>query len=168
MRLRGSIGRACGLAGLMAISLAIAACSGQAPQPEQYALATAPAPGGVEDFAASAGDIVHFAGDSAALSGEAKSILRRQIRWLNAHPQYQVTIEGHADEWGTRAHNLELGAQRATVVKAFLKRNGLRTGRIHTVSYGKERLIEDCSAISCRSKNRRAQTVVRARTAGRN
>jgi len=168
MRLRGGIGRACGLAGLMAISLAIAACSGQAPQPAQYELGTAAAPGSAEEFASRAGDVVHFTGDSAALSGDAKSILRRQIRWLNEHPQYQVTIEGHADEWGTRAHNLELGAQRATAVKDFLRRNGLRAERIPTVSYGKERLIADCSAISCRSQNRRAQTVVRARTAARN
>jgi peptidoglycan-associated lipoprotein len=166
MRLRGGIGRAWGHAGLMAVSLTITACSNQAPQPEKYALGTAAAPGRADDFAAGAGDVVYFAGDSAALSDEAKATLRRQIHWLKANPPAQITIEGHADEWGTLAHNLELGAERATAVKAYLKANGLRAARIHTVSYGKERLLADCSEIACRSKNRRAQTVVRAETAG--
>jgi peptidoglycan-associated lipoprotein len=169
MRLRGGFGRAGTLAGVLAFALALAACSGQGGPPKEYELGAAAAatPGGVEDFAANAGDVVYFAGDSTTLSPTAQATLRKQVRWLNRHPGYRVTIEGHADEWGTRQHNLTLGAQRATAVETFLKKNGLRVDRVHTVSYGKERLVADCTAISCRSQNRRAQTVLSASTAAR-
>ena len=57
---------------------------------------------------------MHFQEDSAALSGESPSILRNQARWLNKYPQYTITIEGHADERGTRENNHAIGARRAT------------------------------------------------------
>ena len=71
------------------------------------------------DFAVNVGDMVHFQEDSSALTGEAHGILRNQARWLNQYPQYTITIEGHADERGTREYNLALGARRATAVKDF-------------------------------------------------
>jgi peptidoglycan-associated lipoprotein len=74
-----------------------------------------------------------------------------------------VTIEGHADERGTREYNLALGAQRAMAVKGFLLSNGLSARRIKTISYGKERPIAVCDDISCWSQNRRAQTVLNTR-----
>lgn len=169
MCFRGGFDRACALGGVTALALALAACSAQVEQPKEYELGAAAAvtPGSVEDFAANAGDVVHFQADSAALSPGAKARLRRQIRWLNQHPEYRITIEGHADEWGTRQHNLTLGAARATAVKTFLERNGLRSPRIHTVSYGKERLVADCTTLDCRAQNRRAQTVLIPSSAGR-
>jgi peptidoglycan-associated lipoprotein len=101
------------------------------------------------------------------LSPKARATLRKQVRWLNQHPQHRVVVAGHADEDGTRHHNLALGAQRALAVKRYLKRAGLRTERIHTVSYGQERPIAACDAAACRSKNRRAQTVLSADTPAR-
>jgi peptidoglycan-associated lipoprotein len=98
--------------------------------------------------------------DSSALTGEAQGILRNQARWLNQYPQYRVTIEGHADERGTREYNLALGARRAMSVRSFLASQGVSAGRIKTVSYGKERPIAVCDDISCWSQNRRAQTVL--------
>jgi peptidoglycan-associated lipoprotein len=80
--------------------------------------------------------------------------------WLNQYGQYGVTIEGHADERGTREYNLALGARRATAVKTFLAQNGVNAGRIKTISYGKERPIATCDDISCWSQNRRAQTAL--------
>ena len=167
MRLRGRSGRACEFVGALIFALAVAACSGGTLQPNQYGLGAPAEPGSTEDFAANAGDVVYFQGDSAALSTEAQSILRKQVRWLNEHPGYQITLVGHADEWGTRQHNLSLGAKRAIAVKSFLQSNGLRNPRIHTVSYGKERLVADCTALSCRAKNRRVETIVSTRTAAR-
>lgn len=144
------------------LGLTVSACLRQGGVPEEYALGAVPAEGDETAFAAAAGDIVYFRGDSAALSADAKATLQKQIRWLNQNPDLRVVIEGHADEWGTLEHNLSLGAKRAVAVKTYLKRNGLRASQVHTVSYGKERLVADCTALTCRAKNRRAQTVVSA------
>ena len=70
------------------------------------------------DFAVNVGDVVRFEVDSSSLTGEAQGILRNQAVWLNQYPQYTVTIEGHADERGTREYNIALGARRATAVRA--------------------------------------------------
>ncbi len=71
-----------------------------------------------------------------------------------------MVVEGHADEWGTLQHNLSLGAKRAVAVKTYLKQNGLRASRVHTVSFGKERRVADCTAPTCRAQNGRARTVI--------
>ena len=81
-------------------------------------------------------------------------------------PMVSLTIEGHADERGTREYNIGLGAKRAESVKAFLARNGVSPSRIRTISYGKERPVAVCNDISCWSQNRRAQTVLNSRGAG--
>ena len=161
MRWNGGVGRACKFAGVVAIALIMAACSRQA-TPKQYGLGgEGPVtPGTERDFAVNVGDVVHFAEDSSALSPEAQGILRMQARWLNQYPQYTITIEGHADERGTREYNLALGARRATSVKSFLGQSGVNAGRIRTVSYGKERPVATCDAPTCWNQNRRAQTVL--------
>lgn len=161
MRFPG-FGHACVVVCVMALALTITACSRQPQRPKEYGLggAAPDTPGSPEDFSANVGDVVFFHMSSATLTGHAKAILRQQVRWLNQNPHYQVTIAGHADEEGTRAYNLSLGARRSMAVKGFLMRNGLRAGRILTVSYGKERPISVCEHISCWSKNRRAQTVL--------
>jgi len=164
MRFRGGFGHACKIVGVVVFALVIGACSRQPQQPKEYGLGGAgPAtPGSAKDFTANVGDVVRFQVDSAALTGEAQATLRSQVRWLNRYAQYSVTIEGHADERGTREYNLALGAQRAMAVKGFLLRNGLNASRIHTISYGKERPVAVCDDISCWSQNRRAQTILDA------
>jgi peptidoglycan-associated lipoprotein len=164
MRWSGGVGRVCKFAGVVAIALMLAACSRQA-QPIQYGLGgEGPVTPGTEgDFAVNVGDVVHFAEDSSALGGESQGILRDQARWLNQYPQYTITIEGHADERGTREYNLALGARRATAVKSFLVQNGVNGGRIRTVSYGKERPVATCDAPTCWNQNRRAQTILNDR-----
>ncbi len=126
MRFSGGVNRACKLAGVLAVALVLAACSRQLP-PKQYGLGgEGPAePGTSQDFAVNVGDVVHFTVDSSSLTGEAQGILRNQARWLNQYPQYTVTIEGHADERGTREYNLALGARRAIAVKGFLAQQGV-------------------------------------------
>lgn len=157
-------GRVVGFALALAVGLAVSACANN-PRPEDLAAnkhGAAP-PGSARDFAVNAGDLVYFSTDSADLSPEAQQTLSNQARWLSKYSQYTITIEGHADERGTREYNIALGAKRAQAVRAFLAQNGINAGRIRTVSYGKERPVAVCNDISCWSQNRRAQTVLNSR-----
>ena len=120
------------------------------------------APGTHRDFSVNVGDIVYFTTDSTDLSPEATTTVQKQAQWLSQYPQYTITIEGHADERGTREYNIALGARRATTVRNFLARSGVNASRIRTISYGKERPVAVCNDISCWSQNRRAQTILNA------
>jgi peptidoglycan-associated lipoprotein len=122
-------------------------------------------PGSQRDFAQNVGDIVYFSTDATDLTPEAQQTLTTQSRWLQQYAQYTITIEGHADERGTREYNIALGAKRAQSVRDFLVRNGINAQRVRTVSFGKERPVAVCNDISCWSQNRRAQTVLNNRTA---
>lgn len=125
-------------------------------------------PGSVQEFTAAGNDLVYFASDSVELTPEAQQTLAQQARWLQSYQSHTVTIEGHADERGTREYNIALGARRAQAVKRYLEQNGVNPARVRTTSYGKERPIAVCNDISCWSQNRRAQTVLAASaTAGR-
>jgi peptidoglycan-associated lipoprotein len=114
-------------------------------------------------FQETVGDRVLFAVDESTLSREAESTLDEQADWLSSNPDYDATIEGHADEQGTREYNLALGARRANAVQEYLVSRGVASGRLRVVSYGKERPIEICSDESCYRQNRRAVTVLTAR-----
>jgi peptidoglycan-associated lipoprotein len=87
-------------------------------------------------------------------------ILNRQVEWLGRYSQYSFTVEGHADERGTREYNLALGARRAAAVRDYMIARGIGASRIRTVSYGKERPVAVCDDISCWSQNRRAVTIL--------
>ncbi len=106
------------------------------------------------------GDLVYFASDSSDLTPEAQQTLASQARFLQQNQNLTVTIEGHADERGTREYNIALGARRATSVRNYLARMGINASRVRTISYGKERPVAACDDISCWSQNRRAQTVL--------
>jgi peptidoglycan-associated lipoprotein len=161
MSVKGGVNRAFRIAGVLVVAIALAACS-RAQKPKEYGVGgEGPiSPGTSRDFAVNVGDVVRFEVDSSSLTGEAQGILRRQATWLNQYPQYTVTIEGHADERGTREYNIALGARRATAVRGFLAQQGVSASRIRTISYGKERPIAVCDDISCWSQNRRAQTIL--------
>jgi peptidoglycan-associated lipoprotein len=151
------------------MAAALTACANQ-PKPEDglgaYGRGGPATPGSARDFAVNVGDIVYFSTDSVELTPEAQQTLANQARWLQKYPQYTITIEGHADERGTREYNIALGARRAQTVRDFLSRNGLNGARIRTISYGKERPVAVCNDISCWSQNRRAQTVLNGRGLG--
>ncbi|TCP62252.1 peptidoglycan-associated lipoprotein [Rhodovulum bhavnagarense] len=119
-------------------------------------------PTSVAYFQQSVGDRVLFAVDESTVSEGARVILQAQAEWLMKNPDYQAVIEGHADEQGTREYNLALGARRASAVQEFLVSRGVSPARLRTVTYGKERPIEICSAEACYAQNRRAVTVVTA------
>ncbi len=115
-------------------------------------------PGSQQDFAQNVGDRVFFDTDSTELSATAQATLDKQARWLSQYPRYVFTIQGHADERGTREYNFALGARRAEVTKNYLIARGISASRMKTISYGKERPVATCDDISCWSQNRRAVT----------
>lgn len=108
------------------------------------------------------GDRVLFEVDQSTLTAAAQSVLTQQATWLLSNPEYSALIEGHADEQGTREYNLALGARRAAAVRDYLASQGVPDSRLRTISYGKERPLEICSAEACYQQNRRAVTVVSA------
>lgn len=116
--------------------------------------------GSSQDFTLNVGDRIFFDTDSSTIRADAASTLALQARWLNKFPQYKITIEGHADERGTREYNIALGARRSTAVKNYLAAQGVQSNRIITTSYGKEKPVLVCDDISCWSKNRRAVTAL--------
>lgn len=117
-------------------------------------------PGSTQDFTLNVGDRVFFDTDSSVIRSDAQATLARQAQWLNQYPNYQITIEGHADERGTREYNLALGARRAAATKAFLEGRGVNASRVRTISFGKERPVATCDAAECWNQNRRAVTVL--------
>ncbi len=126
------------------------------------------APGTAGEFQANGADIVYFSSDSSDLTPEARQTLQTQARWLQRYANHTVTIEGHADERGTREYNIALGSRRAEAVRNFLVAQGVPSSRIRTTSFGKERPIAVCNDISCWSQNRRAQTVLGGNAVSRN
>jgi len=122
-------------------------------------------PGSAEDFRVNVGDTVHFALDQYNIESGDQALLTRQAQWLSKYPAVRVTIEGHADERGTREYNLALGARRANSVKEYLVSQGVSAGRVETISYGKERPICTESNEGCWAQNRRGVTTI---TAGAN
>lgn len=168
------------LAMLSVAVLALAACSDKTKESMQEATTygneagvngdgTAAAPEGVsstvipgsqEDLTVNVGDRVFFGYDKTDLSPEAKKTLDLQVEWLKRYPNVSVTIEGHADERGTREYNLALGDRRANASRSYLITQGIDAGRIQTISYGKERPAVFGSDDQSWAQNRRAVTKV--------
>ena len=154
-----SIVRGAKFAAVILASIAIAGCAKQAAE-QTGAMASAAVPGSQQDFVVNVGDRVFFDTDSTELTGQARATLDHQAEWLNHYGNYAFTIEGHADERGTREYNIALGARRAQTVRDYLISRGVSAQRMHTISYGKERPVAVCDDISCWSQNRRAVTVL--------
>ena len=107
-----------------------------------------------------AGDRIFFDFDRSDISGEARAILQRQAAFASKHPELTFTIEGHADERGTREYNLALGERRATSDKDALAALGVSAARLKTISYGKERPAVVGHNEAAWAQNRRAVTVI--------
>lgn len=136
----------------------VAATQTYAPAPQ---LPAGPVPGSQADFLAAINgrDTIHFAFDKYNVDDISVDILKAQAGWLLKYPGKKVTLEGHADERGTRDYNLALGERRATAAKNYLVSLGVDASRITTVSYGKERPVDTASTEEAWAKNRRAVTV---------
>jgi len=155
-------------------ALALSACSKKAPQdipPPPADTPTTPTPtpppppsgpvaGSQADFLASVtSDKIYFDTDQSDIDDSDRATLQSQAQWLNRYPNKRVTIEGHADERGTREYNLALGERRANSAKNYLAALGIDAARITTISYGKERPVALGSDEASWAQNRRAVTV---------
>jgi len=153
--------------------IALSACAKKAPEelppppvetarpaPPAPPAPTGPAKGSQEDFLASvASDRVFFDTDKYDIDMEDQATLRSQAQWLVDNPTINVTVEGHADERGTRDYNLALGERRANAAKNYLASLGIDAARITTISFGKERPAALGSDEQAWAQNRRAVTV---------
>jgi peptidoglycan-associated lipoprotein len=155
------IARGAGLAAALIAGLAVSACANK-PASDSLASAGVASPGSQQDFVVNVGDRVFFETDSSELTPQARSTLDKQAQWLQQYGNYAFTVEGHADERGTREYNIALGARRAQTVRDYLAARGVQAARMRTISYGKERPVAVCNNISCWSQNRRAVTVLGA------
>ena len=118
-------------------------------------------PGSRADFLQSVtADRVYFATDEYAIDAEDRAVLDSQAAWLQRNPAVRVTIEGHADERGTREYNLALGDRRANAAKNYLASRGVAPTRMNVISWGKERPVAEGSDESAWAQNRRAVTVL--------
>ena len=149
------------LAAVLAVALSMGACANKNGLGAD-SMASAATPGSQQDFVVNVGDRVCFESDQTDLTPQATATLDKQAQWLQTYPRYQFTIEGHADERGTREYNIALGARRAQSVRNYLASRGIDPSRMRTISYGKERPVAVCNDISCWSQNRRAVTVLNA------
>ncbi len=164
--------------GLAAIALTITACGRKEPPAIDVPPTEQPpggdtsgvAPGDVEltelpamqaDLVAKAGsDTVYFGTDEFALDEQSRATLAAQAKWMLANPNVRASIEGHADERGTREYNMALGERRANAARDFLLSQGVPTARLLVTSWGKERPVATGSDESAWAQNRRAVTVV--------
>ena len=113
----------------------------------------------VEMLAVDVPDRIFFAYDSYSLASGAQDTLAKQAKWLKANGSVTISIEGHADERGTREYNLALGDRRANAAKDFLMAQGISSSRITTISFGKERPVNAASNKKAWAQNRRSVTV---------
>jgi len=113
-----------------------------------------------ERFISEVGDRVFFDYNSSSIRGDAVATLERQAAFLRQNVGLTATIEGHADERGTREYNLALGERRANSVKEYLASLGVAPNRIATTSYGKERPEVLGSNEAAWARNRRGVTVL--------
>ena len=113
----------------------------------------------VKFLASGVPDRIFFATNKSSLTTAARETLRKQATYLRKNKSLNVTIEGHADERGTREYNLALGERRANAAKDYLMTYGMSGKRISTISYGKEKPVNPASSPLAWSQNRRSVTV---------
>ena len=163
--------------GVAALALTIAACARKTPPATEIPPATeqtgdtsGAAAGDVEltelpamqaDLVAKAGsDTVYFGTDQYQLDPQSQATLAAQAKWMMANPNVRASIEGHADERGTREYNMALGERRANAARDYMVSQGVPTSRLLVTSWGKERPVATGSDESAWAQNRRAVTVV--------
>ena len=159
----GNILRAARVVAVLGFALAISACANQVADSTTpgTSAAGAASPGSQQDFVVNVGDRVFFESDSTELTATSRATLDKQAQWLTNYSQYSFTVEGHADERGTREYNLALGARRAASVREYLVSLGVSAARLETISYGKERPTCVESNEGCWQTNRRGVSTIR-------
>ena len=157
-----------GFAAVLGMALLLVACS-TSNKPDLTATTPAPqavpetggvgaAPGSEQDFMLNVGRRIFFAQGSQALDDTARVTIAKQAQWLNANPQWQVKLQGFADDPGSDAQQLALSQKRADAVRNELIAQGVAASRSKAKGYGRERLVGDCAELECKSQNRRVIT----------
>ena len=139
--------------------LALSACATQKKQSGQMQSDVYTGSDTVEYLATGVKDRVFFATNKSTLTTASRDTLRKQAAWMRKKSKLKFTIEGHADERGTREYNLALGERRANAVKDYLMTYGINGSRLSVISYGKERPVNSGSNPLAWSQNRRSVTV---------
>ncbi|MGV2497267.1 peptidoglycan-associated lipoprotein Pal [Pelagerythrobacter aerophilus] len=158
---------------LLAGTVALAGCKKEPPEslpPEPAPTTSAPTPTGPsgpvlgtqEHFenAVNGQNVIYFDTDRYNIDSADMAALQTQAQYLAQYPNISITVEGHADERGTREYNLALGERRANAAKNYLVSLGVAANRVRTVSYGKERPVALGSNEAAWAQNRRAVSVV--------
>ena len=145
------------LAAVLAVALSVGACANKNLGAD--AMASAATPGSQQDFVVNVGDRVFFESDQTDLTPQAIATLEKQVQWLQSYPRYTFTIEGHADERGTREYNIGLGERRAQAVRRALMLQGVAESQVTTVSFGAERPAAEGDDEAAWAKNRRVELV---------
>ncbi len=138
----------------IAAMIFIAACSDD--QQAAAPATTSVTPGSVADFRQNVGDRVFFDTDQSTIREDGRQTLNRQAEWLKKYGNYQIPVDGHCDERGTREYNLALGERRANAARQYLVAQGIPAARIKTISFGKERPDPVGSDEAAWARNRRA------------
>jgi peptidoglycan-associated lipoprotein len=179
MLLKGPINMSFRKFAVLSLALLVTACSGDTSQTDlsvseregitagtnadgSYDAMTldGPALGTQQDLVVNIGDRVFFGYNSHDLNAEGQAVLGLQAEWLNRYPNISLTVEGHADERGTREYNLALGERRANSMRRYLMALGIEGSRVNVISYGKERPAVLGSNPTSWAQNRRGVTVV--------
>jgi peptidoglycan-associated lipoprotein len=142
----------------IAAMIVMAACSNK--EEAAAPATTTVTPGSIADFRQNVGDRVFFDTDQSTVREDGRQTLNRQAEWLKKYGQYQITVEGHCDERGTREYNFALGERRANAARQYLIAQGIPAARIKTISYGKENPDPPGSDEAAWARNRRAVTVL--------
>ena len=139
--------------------IALTACSTQGKKGTNIAGDVYTGSDTVEYLATGVKDRVFFAKNKSTITTASRDTLRKQAAWMRKKSKLKFTIEGHADERGTREYNLALGERRANAVKDYLMTYGISGSRLNVISYGKERPVNSGSNPLAWSQNRRSVTV---------
>ena len=139
--------------------VALTACASQSKKAGQMQSDVYTGTDTVEFLATGVKDRVFFATNKSTLTTAARDTLRKQAAWMRKKSKLTFTIEGHADERGTREYNLALGERRANAAKDYLMTYGISGSRLTVISYGKERPVNSGSNPLAWSQNRRSVTV---------
>jgi len=103
---------------------------------------------------------IHFAYDSSAIVGEGAQAFKTDLEILKTHPTLKIQIEGHCDQRGGIQYNIALGERRANSVRNAFKKEGITEDRLSTISYGKERPLDNGTSEAAYTKNRRANFAI--------
>lgn len=103
---------------------------------------------------------IYFEYNSYRINQSERKILEDIAKWLRAHRNKELLIEGHCDERGSNAYNLSLGEKRALSIRRYLSGLGANAKNIYTVSYGEERPLDSGQHEEAWRKNRRAHFLI--------